>query len=554
MKKALLIIGGKSHPFEECGRILAEALQEMGACEMTLSSDLETFTNLTRYDLVVLYTQGGALTPDQESGLVNFVSAGGGLIGIHCASDSFTTNERYLELLGSRFVTHPPITEFEISIADHDHDVTRRCSDFVVVDEFYMLEIKGPPARVLATAKWQFETHPMAYVKTHVKGRVFYFAEGHDERTFSDPNFQKMIYRGVRWVTRQEEGPPLRCGIVGYGPTMIGGESYSWPKHYHAGTITQVSGLELAAICDKDPKRLDVAQGEFPEVATYSSVEHLLASDTIDLAVVATPHNSHAPIALTLLSAGKHVICEKPFCLSVAEADAMIAAARSNGVLVTAYHNRRWDGDFMTIRDVVRDGTIGELFHIEGFAPISAAPFAHPGTLWRSHKPISGGALFDWGSHFVDWILELMPGLVDDVSGTSHKRVWTDVTIEDQVQVIIRFEGGRYAELQLSDIAAVDKPKWRILGTRGGIIADGYDGGASIRVVTHHSRVREERSLSSPERRWHTFYENIADHLLCGEPLTITPERARQVIAIIEAAMSSAKSGNPEQLAPVAYE
>ena len=344
----------------------------------------------------------------------------------------------------------------------------------------------------------------------------------------------------------------MRCAIVGYGKTVVGGQTYYWPKRYHADAIRKVPGSILAGICDTNPARLDAARQEFPDVVTFSSVEDTIVADGVDLCVVATPHHLHGPIALQLLEAGKHVVCEKPFCLTTAEADAMIQAARANGVMLSAYHNRRWDGDFMRIREIVQSGMIGDIFHIEAFAPITNRSFEHPGHLWRSHKPISGGALYDWGSHFLDWILLLlMPWEIENVLGIVHKRVWTDVTIEDQVQVIVRFEGGRNADLQLSDIAAVHKPKWRILGTRGGILVDEYGGDATVRVSSFTNDMLDEQVLQVPERRWESYYENIADHLLSGEPLIVTPEAARRVIAVIEAAMRSAESG---QLEPVADE
>ena len=209
MKRALLMIGGEYHLFESCGQILSERLQQTGACHLTITSDRRALTALSSYDLVIVYTQGGTLTEEQEDDLCGFVESGGGLIGIHCASDSFLSNERYLEMLGCRFITHPRITEFEIKIVDHDHDITRRCPDFRVTDEFYMLEMKGAPVHLLASAKWQFETHPMAYAKQYGQGHVFYVAAGHDERTFGHSTFQKLLFRAVRWVTLQPEGRPV---------------------------------------------------------------------------------------------------------------------------------------------------------------------------------------------------------------------------------------------------------------------------------------------------------------------------------------------------------
>ncbi len=267
MKKALLVIGGQYHPFESCGRLLAEALDWTGVCQTTITSDLESFTNLAGYDLVILYLQRDALTPEQEAGLCDFVEAGGGLVGIHSAAASFSFSERYLEMLGSRFVQHGPITEFAVIISEPDHDITRRCADFRVTDEFYILERKSD-FQMLATGSWQFQTHPMAYVKPHGRGCVFYTALGHDERTFREPAFQKMIHRAVRWVTGQAEGKAVRCGVVGYGGAFNMGK-------LHADTIRQVPGLTVTAICDTDPGRLAVAREEQPGVPTYASVEEM---------------------------------------------------------------------------------------------------------------------------------------------------------------------------------------------------------------------------------------------------------------------------------------
>lgn len=203
MKKALLTIGGEHHPFESCGRILTDALQQKGACEVTTTEALDVFADLTGYDLVIIFTYNRTMSAEQEAGLVDFVGSGGGLIGIHCVCDSFHTNHRFLETLGCHFATHAPFGEFDVTIVDHEHDVTRGCSDFRVDDELYVLEMKGPPVHVLATTTWQSKTQPMAYVKTHGQGRVVYVAPGHDESTFNHPEFQKMILNAVGWVTRQ---------------------------------------------------------------------------------------------------------------------------------------------------------------------------------------------------------------------------------------------------------------------------------------------------------------------------------------------------------------
>ena len=538
MKKALVILGGDWHPFESCGKILVEFLTEQGVCESTATQDRDAFLNLGGFDLVIDYTQGGELTNEQEKALCDFVANGGGFVGIHCASDSWVKNEKYMEMVGSHFFGHGPVAEFQVKIADTDHDVTRRVHDFWITDEFYILEKKTPEFHVLATANWQGTTHPMAYVRDYGKGKVFYTALGHDERAFNNPGFRKLVCRGVRAATGQAEGKTIRAGVVGYGG------SFNMGKH-HADSMNSVPGFQLAAVCDLDPARTALALADFPGIRTYNTVQGLAEDPDLDLVVVVTPHNDHFPTAMRLLNAGKHVIVEKPFCLSIQEATDMIEAARAKGVLLSTFHNRRWDDDFLTIKRILKDGLIGEPFHVEAYF----GGYHHPGYWWRSHKPISGGAFYDWGAHFTDWVLNLMPYKMETVYGLFHKRVWHDVTNEDHCQAIIRFEGGRTAELQQSSIAAVGKAKWRILGTQGGLIQDTGD---VIKVTTYRRGYKEEIQVPLIKGgSWHAYYENVADHLLAGEPLSVTPESARRVIAVLQLAEESSKSGQP---APVPYE
>jgi len=310
----------------------------------------------------------------------------------------------------------------------------------------------------------------------------------------------------------------------------------------HAGYISQTKGLELVAVCDIDPARRKLAREEHPGVKTYASVGELLSKGDFDLAAVVTPHNTHAPIALRLLKAKKHVVLDKPMCLTVKEADAMIAAAKKSRVMLSVFHNRRWDGDFMTLMDLIGRGLIGEVFHVEAWG----GGYGHPGTTWRADKQICGGALYDWGAHYVDWILHLIPKRMVSITGFFHKRVWMDVTNEDHVEAIVRFEGGEVANLQQSQIARAGKPRWHILGTKGAIV----DQGGSFRVYTEAGGLPAQLDVPYQKSRWEAYYETVADHLLRGKPLAVTPESARRVIEVIEFAERSAKAG---RTIPVQY-
>jgi predicted dehydrogenase/type 1 glutamine amidotransferase len=530
VKKALILIGGEYHDFEANAETMAAFLRENGVCDCKITSDRKALTRLSPYDLVIIYASSADLTPAQEKALCEYVRAGGGLLGVHTATVLGQGNPDYMEMIGGRFITHGPITNFEVNLVG-DHEITRRMDGFRITDEFYIMEKKTRRYEVLANAQWHGKIHPMVYVRPYGKGRVCYIALGHDQRAFGTPQFQKLVCQGARWVSKQAEAKPVRCAIVGYGG------AFNMGKH-HADQIRRV-GLEVTAVCDLDAGRLEIAREEQGEgVALYQKLEDLAADPNVDLAVVITPHNVHARNALLLLNAGKHVITEKPFCITAEEATAMIEAARAKGLMLTTYHNRRWDQDFVTIRQIIAEGLIGEVFHIEAYA----GGYSHPGYWWRSDKRVSGGAIYDWGAHFMDWILNLMPGKIESVYGFYHKRVWHDVTNEDQCQAILRFEGGRYAELQQSSIAATGKSKWRILGTKGAINATWE---SPVHVTTFVNGRQESLDVPHLPADWLAYYRNIADHLLTGAPLAVTPESARRVIAVLEYAEKSAKCGMP---------
>jgi len=324
----------------------------------------------------------------------------------------------------------------------------------------------------------------------------------------------------------------LRCAVVGYGAAFSMGRG-------HARWMADTPGLEPAAVCDIDASRLKDADKDLPGVETYTSVGAMLRKADLDLVTIVTPHNSHARLAVQCLNAGKHVVVEKPMCITVAEADRMIEAANDNKVMLSVFHNRRWDGDFKTLRDIIGRDIIGDVFHIETFL----GGYGRPGSWWRSDKRISGGAFYDWGAHFVDWVLNLVPAKIENVMGYFHKVAWHNVTNEDQVIGIIRFDNGAVAELQVSAVAAVGKNRWRILGTKGGI-CDGRREDHFL-VTTQVKGMRAEMDVRCQKSNWEAYYQNIAGHLLRGKELAVKPEEARRVIGVMETAEKAAKAGKP---------
>ena len=189
--------------------------------------------------------------------------------------------------------------------------------------------------------------------------------------------------------------------------------------------------------------------------------------------------------------------------------------------MATVFHNRRWDGDFLTIRRLVEQGVIGDVFHVECFFGGYGEPTP---TWWRSYKDVSGGAMHDWGAHFVDWILQLMPFRIESISGDFNKRLWHRVSIEDHTVARVRFEGGRTATIEQSSIAAIGKSRFRILGTLGGIEQKGWDAKDGIDFVRMNDGQKITSNVPCLKDDWDGFYRNIADHLLLAEPLEVTPE------------------------------
>jgi predicted dehydrogenase len=260
------------------------------------------------------------------------------------------------------------------------------------------------------------------------------------------------------------------------------------------------------------------------------------------------PHNLHASLSVQCLQAGKHVVTEKPYTITVEEATNVIETARAANKMATVFHNRRWDGDFVAIKEIVDSGVIGDVFHIECAFGGYEEPRAD---WWRASKDISGGAFYDWGAHFVDWVLQLMPHKIESISGDFKKLKWHGVTIEDYTSAYVRFEGQRSASIEQGAINAIGKSNWRILGTLGGIEKRGWDWEKKdgLRVVSYGSGRKVESVVPYYKDDWDGFYRNVADHLLLGEPLAVTPESARKVIAVLSLAeRSSAAGGAPMKL------
>ena len=329
----------------------------------------------------------------------------------------------------------------------------------------------------------------------------------------------------------------VRVGLLAYG--AIG--------HEHNQAVQATPGLSLTAVCDSNPSRIEAARELAPDVAGFEDAEQMLDSGLIDLVVVSTPPDSHHDWAMKALERDLHVVLEKPMALTAQECDAALSFAAEKGKTLVVYQNRRFDPDFVTMRRLINEGAVGEVFQYDSFV----GGYSRPCDYWHSDVAVSGGAIFDWGSHYLDQVLNLFDSPIAHVSGLNHKRKWDHVTNADHAEVIVTFQDGRRASFIHSDLAAARKPKFHVLGTEGAIVAE-WDLAAEPAVADLPARIflydntGAAREIPLDAVAPFTFHAELAAHLIDGSARQVSPVQSRNVVAVMEAAESSAQDlGRP---------
>ena len=462
----------------------------------------------------------------------------------------------WAELLGVRSGEAAPAGEYFAKVAPGTDLGVRVDAEFPFVDRFRPLVVADDRASTVVAASIGYRDHALVTSVRRGAGRVVACALGADDAVLRLPAMATLLARALTPSPAASGGSsrPLGVAIVGYGP-------YGGMGWYHGLGIADTEGLELVAVVDPSDARRKAAEDDFPGLAAYSSVDDLVGDDDVDLAIVATPPSAHFELTRTLLRAGKHVACEKPLCLTAAQADELIARASSSERVLTVHQNRRWDPDFLAIRRAVDAGLLGDLFNVETFV----GGFEHPCRAWHSDVEVSGGAVYDWGSHHVDWILQLLGSAPARVTTFGHKRVWHDVTNLDQLRLHLAWDDGREAEFFQSDVAAVRRPKFYVQGTAGTLVGEYRPltferieaGRGYVADQPHHAEAPAALTLAryesgygltstalpvAPEQRY-AFHRNLADHLHLGEPLAVTAASVRSVVAVLEASQRSSDEG-----------
>ena len=349
----------------------------------------------------------------------------------------------------------------------------------------------------------------------------------------------------------------IDVGIIGMGRS-------GW--ELHASFLQTFPGYRLVAATDQSPERLNRAVLEFG-VKPYQSAQELIADPEIQLVVVSAPSNLHASLSIAALEAGKDVVVEKPMSITLAEANAMLETAERTGRILTVFHNRRWDRDYLMLKKLITDGVLGELFTVDSRVMTYGPEWATYGVSefnpqWRTQAAWGGGFLADWGPHLVEQCLDLTGEWPESVSCQLRGQVWAS-EVEDYFFMRLGFPSGLLFTLEGSNNARFPLPRWFAVGREGTLEAKGAWGewtdmrirrsvadmpveivpqGMGASSGSHSFDVGEELSA------W--FYTDLAEAIANGRPPAISAQRGRNVMAILEAARQSNASGQTVLLDP----
>ena len=333
---------------------------------------------------------------------------------------------------------------------------------------------------------------------------------------------------------------PIRTALVGYG--LAG-------AYLHGPLIEAARGLVITVVATSRPDALRVRESAPRVVADPMAA---CQAPDADLVVIATPNETHFPLAMAALDAGKHVVLDKPFCLSTGEADRLIEKAETKGLMLTVFHNRRRDGDFRAVAAMLASGELGELRLVEArwdrFRPQVA-----PG--WRNTDVPGAGVLFDLGPHLLDQALCLFgvpDGWTADVA-TQRPGARAD----DYFEIVLRYGPMRYIA-SASCLVARTRPRFALHGSRGSFLTFGVDAieeglrlgrspgdpdfakcltkARSLFVDADGGRREADLDLA----RWPDFYVEVAEAIRLSKPPPVDPRDARWGLGIIEAALAAA--------------
>jgi predicted dehydrogenase len=341
---------------------------------------------------------------------------------------------------------------------------------------------------------------------------------------------------------------------------------------FHAPFVSAVPGLNLVAIMQRSG---DEAAKAYPAAKIVRSMDEMLGDASIEVVVVSTPNETHFRMAIAALEAGKHVVIDKPFAATSDEAAELGRVAKSKGVHVIPFHNRRWDGDFVTVKKLLAEKAVGRLVtfesHFDRYRPIPRE------NTWKEAGNPANGMLFDLGPHLVDQVLALFGAPSTITASVRADRDQTE--IEDAFDITLSYPGysgipgkGLLAHCRTSYLACDNAPRFLLHGTHGSFRKHGLDPqepalvhGAVVPVQgTPQVWLREDesawgtltvapdpadpamlvkREVKTELGDYRGFYANVRDAVLGEAELAVTPEDGYRVIKLLELARVSSAEG-----------
>jgi predicted dehydrogenase len=339
-----------------------------------------------------------------------------------------------------------------------------------------------------------------------------------------------------------EDGRTIRVGLIGYG--------YAG-KTFHAPLIRSVAGLELTIV---GSSKRDTVLAGLPGVAVYSNMEEVATHPDVDLLVIASPNESHCPLAAAALHAGKHVVVDKPFTVNLADARSLVQLAQEQGKLLSVFHNRRWDSEVLATKAIVESGVLGEISHfethIDRFRP-------QVRQRWREQIGPGAGLWFDLGPHLIDQAVQLfgLPQSINASFAVLRKGGETD----DWAHVQLNYKSLRvilHASLLVSGgvprsvlhgtlgswakFGADVQEKQLVAGVLPGSVGFGYDPDPGI---FYEGATGKQTKIPAPAANQADYYFGIREALWGRQPNPVPPEQASAVMSMLETSFQSGVKG-----------
>ena len=339
----------------------------------------------------------------------------------------------------------------------------------------------------------------------------------------------------------------MKLGIVGFG----------FMGHCDADMMATFDEIDLVAVADTNPEQLkDAPEG----VETYGSIDEMLEKADINVVMVSTPNPSHPEMVKKAAAAKKHVICEKPAAMSVAEFDEMVAACKENGVIFTVHQQRRWDTDYRIMKEVYDKNMVGDMYVIK------SQLYGFNGNMhdWHVYPEMGGGMLYDWGVHLIDQMLDMVKS--DIVSLYADVQNVINENVDDYFNIIMKFANGVTAEIELGTYYLTPKRGWFIGGNKGSAMIDGFAGEGKIVRTAHLLEnvpgkitmtaagptrsfgpaapgLLQEEALPEVNVSHRMYFEHFLKAFNGEEDVIVKPEQVRRVLCVMDAARESARTG-----------